>query len=279
MKSLSCYNCESPDRNFYAEENGFSLLKCQKCGLLYIEERPDDDEISQAHKQGKHRGTDELNVTGKFEPREIRKYLRVLADIYGKEKIDSPRTWLDIGCGHGEFMRAVDQYAGGRVKLKGTDPNVHKQESARSKGLDVSYFPLDSHEEKYDVISLLNVYSHLPDPPKFIQLLKELLNDGGELILETGDTANMSPTEHYRPFFLPDHLSFASEEIVISILENLGFEILSVKKYPYLRHDAKTFLKELVKFILPNHKSRLYYYANLKLYSQTDMFVRAKLKT
>ena len=35
-----------------------------------------------------------------------------------------------------------------------------------------------------------------------------------------------------RPFYLPDHLSFASESIIIRILERLGFEILSVKKYP-----------------------------------------------
>ena len=52
---LPCYNCGSEEATFCAEENAFSLVKCSECGLLYLEKRPDDKEISQAHKQGKHK--------------------------------------------------------------------------------------------------------------------------------------------------------------------------------------------------------------------------------
>ena len=106
--------------------------------------------------------------------------------------------------------------------------------------------------------------------------MKKLLNPGGELILQTGDTANLSAETHYRPFYLPDHLSFASESIVIGILERLNFEILSIKKYPFIRFNLSSIAKELVKAFLPQYKSRIvYYFKN----SQTDMFIRARSKS
>ena len=123
---------------------------------------------------------------------------------------------------------AIQKYSSQNIEIQGTEPNIHKQESAKQRGLNVDYFDLESHKKKYDVISMLNVYSHLPDPPKFLESLKNLLNSRGELILETGDTASLSAKDHYRPFYLPDHLSFASESIVVNILESLNFEILNV---------------------------------------------------
>ena len=96
-------------------------------------------------------------------------------------------------------------------------------------------------------------------------------------MLQTGDTADFSSEEHYRPFYLPDHLSFASEKVVTDILKRLGFEILSVNKYPYLSFSIKAMAKEIVKAFLPQYKSRIRYYRKWKRYSQTDMFIRAKL--
>jgi SAM-dependent methyltransferase len=281
MKVLNYYNCGSERRTFYAEENEFSLVKCDKCGLLYLEERPDDSEITQAHKQGKHRGLQEFDITGSFSERKIIRYMDVLDDIF-KGDLSNLKTWLDVGCGHGEFIAAIQDYSNGKITVRGTEPNIHKQESARKKGLNVSYFDLESHDDKYDVISILNVYSHLPYPPEFLTLLKKHLNPKGEIIIETGNSAHLPAKDHYRPFYLPNHLSFASEDIVVGILKRLEFEVLSVNKYPYPflpKSDLKSVLKEVVKVVLPGYKSRILEYKKMKLYSQTDMFIRARLKS
>lgn len=276
MKVPNCYNCGTQEHTFYAEENGFCLVKCDTCGLLYLQERPDDKEIDQAHKQGKHTGLKELEVTGAFDEGKISTYLGVLEEMF-KGGLSSKKTWLDVGCGHGEFIAAVQEYSLGKISARGTEPNVYKQNSAKQRGLNVGFFDIESHEDKYDFISLLNVYSHLPDPPAFIKSLKRLLKSGGELLLQTGDTAEFSSVEHYRPFYLPDHLSFASEKIVTDILERIGFEIVSVKKYPYLSLSPNAIVKEIAKALLPQYQSNIPYYANWKRYSKTNMFVRAKL--
>lgn len=270
-----CYNCGNNQHTFYTKENGVSLVKCSGCGLLYVRDRPSDDQISEAAKQGTHRGIKELDVTGHFRNYKIPKYLDVLEDIFDSN-FGNAQTWLDVGCGHGEFIMAIQKYCKGSIKVCGSEPNIKKQESARKRGLNVGYFELESHSQKYDIISLLNVYSHLPDPPKFLEALKKLLIPGGEIVLQTGDAAHFSAKDQVAPLNLPDHLSFASEKIVVDILERLDFEILKIKKYPSLDRNLSSFAREIIKLFLPKYKSRIKYFA-LKKYSQNNMYIRARL--
>jgi len=275
MKVDNCYICGSREHSFFAEENGFRLVKCKGCGLLFVADRPDDSEISKARMQGIHGGIKKIDTTGSFNPGKIVRYSMVLKELFGND-LKNKKTWLDIGCGYGEFMEAVKSYGSG-VSIKGTEPNIRKRESAVERGLNVEFFDIEGHKEKYDVVSMLNVYSHLPDPPEFINTLKSILKPEGELILETGDTANFSARDHCRPFYLPDHLSFASEGIIRRLLEKLGFKILSIKKYPLVRFSLSGLLKELARAIATGSKSRIRCYLNAKKYSRVDMFIRARL--
>ncbi|MDH3266278.1 MAG: class I SAM-dependent methyltransferase [Gammaproteobacteria bacterium] len=207
-----------------------------------------------------------------------KRYVAILKELYG-DGIDDGVAWLDVGCGHGEFMVALAKFCPASVEIVGSEPNIHKQASARGRGLNVRFVDLDQEDRKYDFISLLNVYSHLPDPPSFIAKLRALLKPNGGLLIETGDTADLSADEHYRPFSLPDHLSFASEKIVTDILQRLDFEVEAVRKYPYLRVDAVTFGRELLKFFLPGYDSRLTDILQARnRYPTTDMYIRARKK-
>ena len=278
MQAARCYNCDNDESTFYAKENGYSLVKCAGCGLLYVDDPPSLGELEKAHSQGQHAGEQTIEATGHYKPFASKRYIAILRDLFG-EGIQGDIAWLDVGCGHGEFMVALQKFCPGSARIVGSEPNIHKQTSARARGLDVQFVDLDAEDQKYDYISLLNVYSHLPDPPLFIAKLKLLLKPDGELILETGDTADFSADEHYRPFYLPDHLSFASEKIVRDILQRLDFEVLEVRKYPYLRVDAVTFGRELLKFVLPGYDSSLPDILRAKdKYPTTDMYIRARKK-
>ncbi|SRR6266852_4186486 len=283
MINVLCYNCGSSQHEFYASENGFNLVKCSQCGLLYVNPRPSDEEIQESTKLGVHRGQHTVESTGRFMSEKLASYSTILQDIYHTELIDKKRTWLDVGCGHGELMMALDRFSQGHVVAKGLEPNLHKVKAASGRGLDVSYFDLSAHNQQYDVVSILNVYSHLTSPPEFLLLLKRCMKVGGELLLETGDTANLLAREHDRPFLLPDHLSFTSEEVMRGLLEKSGFDVLSVHKYPALNLQfMKTrVLKELVKVVLPNRRSQiwtLYSQYRLSKKCKTDMYVRARLR-
>lgn len=79
------------------------------------------------------------------------------------------------------------------------------------------------------------------------------------------------------PFYLPDHLRFASENIVCDLLDRLGFEILAVRKYPFVRPTFASFARESVKLFWPGKVSKLRYVIQHRQYI-TDMYVFARLR-
>ena len=277
MEAVSCYNCGVADATEYAVENGFSLKKCGRCGLLYVSPRPGTDEILEAHRHGQHRGEKAVETTGYHDFSKVSSYVRTLTDLFGDGRELHGKSWLDIGCGFGEFVQALKVFTGNRVHVKGLEPNVFKAEAARGKGLDVSDFDLATHAQRYDYLSILNVYSHLPDPPNAIAGWKRLLEPGGHIVIETGDTADFPPEQHPRPFYLPDHLSFASERIVRGMLEKLGFEIVSVHKYREVRETPLAAVREVLKLFVPGKHSRIGRMLKGELKS-IDMYVHARFE-
>jgi SAM-dependent methyltransferase len=283
MVDVTCYNCHSDRHAFYAEENGFTLVKCAGCGLLFVTPRPGESEILAAHRIGKHHGATSFDITGAFDESKIRPYVGVLGDIYNGS-LGQNTAWLDIGCGHGEFMLAVQRCSQGRVAVEGIEPNQHKCASARTRRLDVYESDTAPPSGRYDVISLLNVYSHLTDPPASIAAWRRLLKPGGELLIQTGDTADLASEDHWRPFYLPDHLSFASEAIVCQVLDRCGFDIVSVHNYPLVTADPLTVIVEAAKAVraavLPRYRyaTKWQYLSRHRLYDGRDMFIRARLR-
>lgn len=277
MENVHCYSCGSNNASDFALENGFSLVKCTSCGLLYVNPRPNAEEVDQAHKLGQHRGAELIQTTGYYDFSKVSSYTQTLKEIFKDSSVLKGKRWLDIGCGYGEFLQALNKFSSNGVIVKGVEPNVKKAAAARKNGLDVGYFDLAEHREKYDYISILNVYSHLPDPLKIIGEWKTLLLPGGQLILETGDTADLSCDEHPKPFYLPDHLSFASEGIVTNILEKSGFEVLGIYKYPEVRETPMAIFREALKALIPGKKSKLWRMIRGDL-KTVDMYVHAKLK-
>lgn len=277
MENVLCYNCGSTGTTDFAHENGFSLVKCIDCGLLYVNPRPSAEEVDQAHKLGQHRGAELIQTTGYYDFSKVSSYTKTLKEMLGDGAVLKGKKWLDIGCGYGEFLEALNKFSSNGIIAKGVEPNIKKAAAARKNGLDVGYFDLAEHQEKYDYISILNVYSHLPNPPKIIGDWKNLLLPGGQIILETGDTADLSSDLHPKPFYLPDHLSFASDSIVCNILEKSGFEVLGVHKYPEVRETPMAIFREFLKALIPGKKSKFWRLIKGDI-KYVDMYVHARLK-
>jgi len=144
---------------------------------------------------------------------------------------------------------------------------------ALEKKINTTFVDIENTDIKYDYISMLNVYSHIYDPVDFIKKLKRLLKPNGEIFIETSDTVNLSAKQHYKPFYLPDHLSFASEKILKEIFNKNGFRFISIKKTPLVKGGIYKFIKELIKFVLPNYESNL---IKMIRYRKTDIFMRFK---
>jgi SAM-dependent methyltransferase len=245
--------------------------------FIYLNPRPSDSDISAFHQTGLHRGESLNKVSGRYKTKKIKRYLEILKDFYAPHELKN-KSFLDIGCGFGEFLEAVVMYTNSDINVKGSEPNIFKRESCRKRGLNVDFIDLDKTEERFDIISLLNVYSHLTDPVEFLKKLKGLLKPNGELLLETGHTSHLPVKYHHKPYHAPDHLSFANQEIVESILNRIGFRIIKTNFYrienmPKIT-DVKGNMEQIIKIFLGRDAS----WSNiLGKYPIRDMFIRAKI--
>jgi SAM-dependent methyltransferase len=275
--TTNCYNCNSADSVLYDVENGYNYVRCSQCSLIYLNPRPSDADISVFHQLGVHRGESLENVSGKYKKGKIKRYLTILKDFYSPHELKNKR-FLDIGCGFGEFLESVINYTNGDIKAIGSEPNEYKRASCRERGLSVDFIDLDKTEAQFDVISLLNVYSHLPHPVEFLKKIKSLLKPNGELFLETGHSSHLPVKHHHKPYHAPDHLSFANKEIVENILGRIGFDIVKTSFYrlenlPKIT-DVKGNLEQVVKTILGRDGS----WSNLLAkYPIRDMFIRVRM--
>ncbi|MDJ0926097.1 MAG: class I SAM-dependent methyltransferase [Gammaproteobacteria bacterium] len=213
--------------------------------------RPPLEAIDEAAKTGMHateRGS--LKVVGRFDARKVAFYRKRLFELFGEEYLrESKPRWLDIGAGYGELVAAVE--AAGATAI-GLEPCLPKQRDAVARGLDVRAIALDELTEPFDVVSLINVFSHLPDPREFLGAVSRLVRPGGNLMLVTGNGADIPAEQLPRPLDLPDHLVFAGESHLERLLTELGFRIARVNRYDEFMPESRLvlFVKNAAKTIL-----------------------------
>ncbi len=272
--TVGCMICESAEYAPWDVENGYDFVKCGDCGLLYVRNPPPPEEIEKGHQQGEHRGEEVLDVTRSYCNHSEKQHRQRLAEIFAGNPPTG--TWLDIGCGHGEFITALTRLYGDRLEVMGSEPNVKKRAGATERGLNVSYFDLETHDRQYDYLSLMNVFSHLRFPVEFFNTMNRLTKPGGKIIVQTGDTADLDAKDHYKPYALPDHLHFASAGIMRDFLRRTGFEVEHIYRYPYRERTPWILFKEFVKLFHPTKKSMIPQLSAIRGWDGTNMYILAR---
>jgi len=157
----------------------------------------------------------------------VRYYAKMIARLF-RERIASglPVRWLDVGAGYGEVVEAVTSVFPPSSYVVGIDPMKGKVDVARSLGLAVTDTPFAEVPGSYDVISLINVFSHIPDFKSFLLQISKKLSPEGALLIETGNAGDLAKREDYPDqLYLPDHLVFAGRAQMRSMLEAFGFAV------------------------------------------------------
>lgn len=238
---VPCPTCGADRPSPWGEEGGWRAVRCGACGLVYTNPRPAPADISEAATLGQHQveaGT--LDVVGAFSDKKVAGLGARLDALW--PGTDAPwrrvpgLTWLDVGAGFGELVNAVNlriSHPKAGVVL-GIEPCLPKVERATALGLDVRPLGLAEvrREPGWDVVSLVNVLSHIPDPRAFFAEVASLLRPGGELLVVTGNGGDIARADYPQALSLPDHLVFAGERHVRDILDGAGLVVERLMSFP-----------------------------------------------
>ena len=248
VKTEGCRVCACADAKPWSEENGFTAVRCLNCSLVYLSPWPNLADRDRALQYGAHDGEKTIDTNAKPSGKGlVREYRKVLKDLYGETLNERSVTWLDVGCGYGEFLSALKVTVAAGSSILGSEPNERKAHYARSQGFDVSYRSLDTLPSQFTHISLLNVFSHLPEPVEFLAQARDLLVPGGELLIQTGNGGDIDRSDLPGELWFPDHLIFGGRPTLNFVVDALGMTIEKVSAYRFPRLTPANVAKDLAK--------------------------------
>jgi SAM-dependent methyltransferase len=145
--------------------------------------------------------------------------------------------WLDFGCGAGgflKFLRERGEIAGRPLDIVGHDVGSYADLLKRADGFRILDLDELSREPaaRYDIISMIEVIEHLPDPHAALALVSRLLKPGGLLLLTTGNLDNPVARRQgiqYRYCAPEIHVSLFNPRCLARLYRSVGLESLTVR--------------------------------------------------
>lgn len=227
---MRCNCCGSQDQRPLFSDNGFDLVQCEHCSLLYLGNMPSTElrmtEMEAGHFAGGQRVIDAARQEASEQAldQRFRSYLKLAS-----RHVTGGR-WLDIGCGSGTLL-ALARSNG--FEAEGIELTSERYEAAAANGLTVHNVPVEIIEfpaSTFDVISLINVFSHLTNPIGTLAELHRILRPGGVLIVVTGEVSLGVKRSHVPRWNLGDHLYFLGEGTMQRLCEQVGLQIADVNR-------------------------------------------------
>ncbi len=213
-------------------ENSVRLGRCPDCDLHYVDAMPSTAARMTEMEEGHYAGSLQvLDATRQFEAE------RKLADSRFGVFVDLATQhggaghWLDIGCGAGILLgqAAKRGFTGEGIELN-TD---RRAVAAKVTGMTVHGLPveeLDCADGSFDVVSMINVFSHLTSPAATLAEIRRILKPGGLLVMATGEITAGARRSHMLSWNLGDHLYFLGDRTLDRYADSVGFDVLHHKR-------------------------------------------------
>ena len=166
-----------------------------------------------------------------------------LIELHNLKPENKDADILEIGCGMGRFLLAMQRY--GYKNLKGVDNSKPLQEAALRENLDTECADgvefLKQNNNKYDAIYCFDVLEHIPkeNQPEFFTLIKRSLKENGFAVIRVPNA--LSPTASFFRYEDFTHVTSYTPVTIKFLAENAGFNY--VVSRPEVVEDTE--LKEL----------------------------------
>ena len=228
-----CPICASKEpKALWGRKWGFEIRRCPACGVgeTLLPDGFNPLEIYSEHYFKGERADGYADYVGSAEV--IRLEAQRLIDRLVEMGRGGGRL-LDVGCAYGFFLDVARE----RFNVAGVEVCEAAAASCRERGLDVETGVL-SHRflmprKPFDVVVMLDVIEHLPNPLEVLQLLHGSMSVGGHLMITTGDwgsaMARVAGT-HWRLLTPPQHLFYFHRHSLRTLLERSGFRLVEVAR-------------------------------------------------
>lgn len=208
-------------------ENGIRLGQCSRCRLLYVDDVPDPSERMTEMEEGHYAGTLKINDAAHQSAGELIQRDRFQAFVDLALTHRPTGRWVDVGCGGGLLM-TLAQDAG--YEVEGIELSADRRVlTEKDTGSTVHGVPLEDvgyPDGQLDVVSMINVFSHLISPHRTFTELRRILRPGGIVVMATGEFTDGVARGDMLHWNLGDHLYFLGDGTIERYAEATGLTVL-----------------------------------------------------
>ena len=226
-----CPLCGLSESREAFRENGCTLLVCDVCDLFFIHPYPKAELQHERVVSGKNPQIGILDCAARYQGERLfyDRHFSLIA-----EECAGARSVLDIGCGMGHLLERLSALPG--LYCAGIELSPEAAEFARRvSGRRIWQTPLEKFqsERKFDAITLINVFSHIPSFERLFDSLRNLLNPGGKVILRTTEMKRSISRWNQVHWGIPDDLHFLGIGTLEFLCAKYGFQIVRRIRTPY----------------------------------------------
>lgn len=202
----TCPLCGSAHAAYTFSERGYKLQRCQQCDLFYVWPYP---EQSMQRARVETYAYENLAISSPETYRRSQAYYYSTLFPKIRRFYTGARRVLDVGAGAGNLLRLLADEAP-QAELHGIELNAERAAYVRRETRATIYETsiLDFETPlRFDVVSLINVFSHVP-VTRLFDTLVALLQPGGHLILKVSEMHATVRRSDYHDWEIPDHIQF-----------------------------------------------------------------------
>lgn len=251
---LTCPICGAADTRLHHDQGVRRVLKCHACRLVFVDPLPSSDEKAEVERAAFEGET--LPETADFfgecgsdykEGPLVRDFTSALDSI---GRAHPPGDMLEVGVGTGLFLHLARERGWRPFGIDICGASAIKAAGDFELSVDVGDFAEYAYgSDSFDCIAMLDVLEHTLDPAAVLAKACGILRPGGVIYIAVPNQDSMltrlvdlyakckGPGAKWmlERLYVEPHLYYFRPALLSSVLENTGFEMLSVEgANPYL---------------------------------------------
>jgi len=260
LEYTKCDLCNSNDNVFlfkgrdyrFGHKEEYSIVKCDKCGLIYLNPRPNIEIMSKLYEQD-YTPENKPETLPKPETKEWRKILKEIWHKINGQYVDeiiseAKGSVLDVGCGNGYLLLSLKQEG---CKVYGIEANPKSVKTCKELGLEVFCGTVEDAKFPngfFDAIVMSQVLEHLPSPRESLKEVYRISKPNGKVFIYCPNAESYLSKffgKFWHGWHIPFHFYGFSQKTIKKIIEDTGFkieEINSVTPDHFFTVSLKCFL-------------------------------------
>ena len=220
-----CPLCHSQKHTMWHRKNDYDVVRCLECGFIFTRDYPSAEFLRRYYERGFTQPSGEFKPAGGIGRR--LKYWCFARWIRGFFPENQTIRTLEIGCGQGDLLRAVERDA--RFEARGLDYADAPLAYARRLGLKVDKGDIQSMkfaDASFDLVVALHVIEHVHNLDATVAEIHRVLRPGGLVFAVCPCVTHIKARlagERWKYLGPPGHLWYFSPATLSRFLEKSGF--------------------------------------------------------